>query len=138
MSRDKSDVVDAEMERLRGVESLADTPFARLFHEARTSTPHSAERHGYNQVTIQVRVSESGEIETSEPVKTRKCQHLRGTERYDGKISLTVKPFLDVRTARKEIVRQLRDLARSYARREQREQERQETQEMLESEGLDR
>lgn len=135
MSPDKSDVVDAEMERLRGVESLADTPYSRLFHEARTSTPHSARTNGYSSVTVQVRVTENGQVETSEPVKTRQGEHLRGTDQYDGKISIPVQPFLDVRTARQEIVRQLRDLLRKYAEAERRERERERTQEMIENGG---
>jgi len=117
---DATDVIDAEIDRLQGADSLAETPYAALFHTARTSTPDTPGNSGYTGVTCQVRVRD-GEIETSDPVKTRQGQHLRGTGSWDGKLSLTVKPFLDVNTARQEIVRQLRDLQRTYQVRAQRE-----------------
>lgn len=119
MAQKKSATVDEQIENLRGIESLADTPFSKLFHEARTSKSRV-----YSGVTLQVRVRD-GEVEGHDtPVKTRQGEHLRGTDAWDSKVSLPVKPFMDVQTARQEIVYQLKNLQRTYLVREQREEER--------------
>jgi len=118
MAQKNSEVVDAQIETIRGAESLADTPFSKLFHEARTTGRNRA-----TGVTLQVRVRD-GEFEGHDtPVKTRQGEHLRGTDAWDGMISLPVRPFMETQTARQEIVRQLRDLQRRYQTQEQREEE---------------
>ena len=104
----REETVAAAVEDLRGRESLAETPFSMLFHEARTSSGH------YSGVTVQVRVRD-GTIETSDPVRTRQGQHLRGTDAWDGKVSLPTRAFMEVQTARQKIVRQLRDLRQAYS-----------------------
>lgn len=119
-----SEIIEQQIEALKSVESLADTPFSALFHEARTTTPDTYRTNGYSGVTVQVRARD-GEVETSNPVKTRRGEHLRGTDAWDGKVSLAVKPFMDVPTARDWIIQQLRDLQQTYQAREQREAERQ-------------
>ena len=123
MTENKSEVVEAQIEAVQDAGSLAETQFSQLFHEARTSTPNNAGTHGYSGVTVQVRVRDD-EIEVHEsPVKTRQGEHLRGTDSWDGKVSLPVRPFMETRVARQEIVRQLRDLKRTYLQKEQRQQE---------------
>lgn len=119
MAQKKSEVVDAQIETIRGAESLADTPFSKLFHEARTTGRNRA-----TGVTLQVRVRD-GEFEAHDtPVKTRQGEHLRGTDAWDGMVSLPVKPFMDTGTARQGIIRQLRDIQRRYQAQEEREAER--------------
>jgi len=113
----QSEVVEAQIEELRNADSLVDTQFSKLFHEARTTTPDNYRTNGYSGVTAQVRVS-NGDIEVSNPVKTRQGEHLRGTDSYDGKVSLVVKPFMETRTAKDEIVRQLKALQRGYSQKE--------------------
>lgn len=99
---DDSDVIQAQIDDIRGVESLADTPFSKLFHEARTAGRH------YSGVALQVRITD-GKIEShSEPVKTQQGEHLRGTDAWDTIITLPTKSFMEVRTARSEIIRQLK------------------------------
>jgi hypothetical protein len=115
-----ADVVSAARDQLRDATSLADTPFSALFHAARTSTPDRAGTHGYSGVTVQVRVRD-GQIETSDPVKTRQGEHLRGTDAWDGMVSLPVKPFMTVRTARQEICYRLRDVEQRYVRQAEQE-----------------
>lgn len=113
----KSEVVESEIEAVKNADSLAETKFSKLFHEARTSTPDTIRTNGYSGVTLQVRVRD-GELEVHDnPVKTRQGEHLRGTSSWDSKISLVVKPFMDTETARQEIVRQLRQVQRNYVGR---------------------
>ena len=119
----KSDVVEAQIETLRSADTLGETKFSKLFHEARTTTPDNFRTNGYSGVTLQVRVRD-GEFQVHEkPVKTRQGEHLRGTDSWDAKVSLTVKPFMDTRTAKDEIVRQLRAFQRNQAQKEAREAE---------------
>jgi hypothetical protein len=101
----KQETVTEVRQNLKDIESLSDTPFSGLFHAARTA------KSCYSGVTIQVRI-EDGAIETSEPVKIRQGQHLRGTDEYDGMIHLPVKSFMRTETARNEISSQLKRLAR--------------------------
>jgi hypothetical protein len=103
----KETVINDHREAIRGTDSLADTPFSELFHEARTASPRI-----YSGVTAQVRVRD-GDLEVSSPVKTRQGEHLRGTDSWDGLLSLPVKPFMEVRTAQQEIRRQLKRLQRN-------------------------
>ena len=118
MQQSKSDVVQAQIETVKEADSLADTKFSKLFHEARTTGRDRA-----SGVSLQVRVSD-GEFEVhSKPVKTRQGEHLRGTDAWDSIISIPVKPFMDTRTARNEIVRQLKDYQRNEAAKEQRQKE---------------
>ena len=118
-----ADVISAAREQLRDASSLADTPFSAVFHAVRTSTPDRAGTHGYSGVTVQVRVRD-GQIETSTPVKTQQGEHLRGTDAYDGTVSLPVRPFMQVSVARDEIRRQLRDVEQQYARQAAHEEDR--------------
>ena len=111
----KADVVDAQIENVRNAESLGETPFSKLFHEARTTGQNRA-----TGVSLQVRVRDDVFEVHSEPVKTRQGEHLRGTDAWDGIISIPVKPFMETRTARQEIVRQLRDFKRNVIASEQR------------------
>ena len=118
MSETNSDVVEAQIETVRNADSLGDTKFSKLFHEARTTTPDNIRTNGYSGVSLQVRVRD-GEFEVHEsPVKTRQGEHLRGTDAWDYIVSIPVKPFMDTRTARQEIVRQLKDYQRRTARNE--------------------
>jgi len=111
---DAVEVVENTIEAVNNADSLAPTPFSKLFHEARTTGRNRA-----TGVTLQVRVRD-GEFQVhDEPVKTRQGQHLRGTDAWDGMISIPVKPFMDTQTARQEIVRQLRDVKRTYIRKQQ-------------------
>ena len=106
---DAVEVVENTIEAVKNADSLGETVFSKLFHEARTTGRNRA-----TGVTLQVRVRD-GEFEVhSNPVKTRQGEHLRGTDAWDGKVSMPVKPFMDTRTARQEIVRQLRDVKRTY------------------------
>jgi len=113
---DATEVVENTIESVRNADSLGETQFSTLFHEARTTGRNRA-----TGVSLQVRVRD-GEFEVHEsPVKTRQGEHLRGTDAWDGIISIPVKPFMDTQTARQEIVRQLLDVKRTYQVREQRD-----------------
>jgi hypothetical protein len=119
----RSEVIEAQIESVKNADSLAQTPFSKLFHEARTTTPDTHRTNGYSGVTVQVRVRD-GEFEVHGiPVKTRQGEHLRGSDAWDGKISLVVKPFMETKTARSEIIRQLRNLSKKYRRNAQKEAE---------------
>lgn len=111
----KNIVVDTR-DRLAVIESLADTPFSGLFHAARTARAH------HSSATVQVRVRD-GEIETSDPVMERSSEHLRGTDAWNGMISLPTKAFMTVESARSQISHQLRDLQQTYGREAQRVRE---------------
>ena len=111
---DAVDVVENTIEAVNNADSLAATPFSKLFHEARTTGRNRA-----TGVTLQVRVRD-GEFQVhDEPVKTRQGEHLRGTDAWDGMISIPVKPFMETRTARDEILRQLRAVKRTYIRKQE-------------------
>lgn len=126
MAQHKFEVVEEQIKTVRNAESLGETQFSRLFHEARTTTPDNNRTNGYSGVTLQVRVSDDGEFEVHDkPAKTRQGEHLIGTDAWDGKVSMPVRPFLETRVARQEIVRQLRDVKQTYLTREQHEEERQ-------------
>lgn len=114
----KSDVVAEQIETVKQADSLKDTTFSKLFHEARTTTPDDAGTHGYSGVTVQIRVSDDMEFETYNVVKTRQGEHLRGTDAWDGKVSLVVKPFMETETAQWDIIRQLKTLKQMYLRQE--------------------
>lgn len=101
------DVIDSQIETLSNADSIGDTVFSRLFHEARTTSRRRA-----TGVSLQVRVSD-GEFESHKnPVKTRRGEHLRGTDAWDYIVSIPVKPFMETQTAKSEIIRQLRDMKR--------------------------
>lgn len=108
---DRIDALDEQIAALDGIDSLADTPFSALFHEARTA------RSRFTGATVQVRVRD-GEVETSDPVLTRQGEHLRGTAGYDGRLSLPAQSFMDVRTASADLRRQLRKLKRFYSQQD--------------------
>ena len=109
---DAVDVVESTIKTVKDADALGDTPFSKLFHEARTTGRNRA-----TGVTLQVRVRD-GEFEVHDtPVKTRQGEHLRGTDAWDGMVSIPVKPFMDTRTARDEIIRQLRAVKRTYLRK---------------------
>lgn len=125
MADTKSEVVEEQIETVRNADSLGSTKFSELFHEARTSAPDNHRTNGYSGVSLQVRVNDDGEFQVHDsPVKTRRGEHLRGTDSWDGIVSIPVKPFMETQTARQEIIRQLRDLKRNYAQAERREKER--------------
>jgi hypothetical protein len=111
-SEEAVEVVENTIEAVKDADSLADTPFSKLFHEARTTGRDRA-----TGVTLQVRVRD-GEFDVHDsPVKTRQGEHLRGTDAWDGKVSMPVKPFMDTQTARDEILRQLRAVKRTFVQR---------------------
>ena len=115
-----SDVIEAQIDELKNADSLADTPFSMLFHKARTSKSRV-----YSGVSLQVRVR-GGEIEVHDnPVKTRQGEHLRGTDAWDSMISLPVKSFMETRTAKDEIIRQLRSWLQNEVAKEARQNEQQ-------------
>ena len=115
-----SDVIEAQIDELKNADSLADTPFSMLFHKARTSKSRV-----YSGVSLQVRVRD-GEIEVHDnPVKTRQGEHLRGTDAWDSMISLPVKSFMETRTAKDEIIRQLRSWLQNEVAKEARQNEQQ-------------
>ena len=118
MEANKAEVVAEQIETVKEADSLGDTQFSKLFHEARTTGRNRA-----TGVTLQVRVKD-GEFEVHDkPVKTRQGEHLRGTNAWDSMVSLPVKPFMDTGTARDEIVRQLRAFQRNQAAKEEREKQ---------------
>lgn len=93
---------------ISGRDSLADTPFSELFHEARTTSTD------YSGVAVAVRTDDAGHVtEVGDIVKERQGEHyhVRDTS-WDAVVTLPVQPFMDVRTARQEITRQLRRHAR--------------------------
>jgi len=113
-----SDVIEAQIDELKNADSLADTPFSMLFHKARTSKSRV-----YSGVSLQVRVRD-GEIEVHDnPVKTRQGEHLRGTDAWDSMISLPVKSFMKTRTAKDDIIRQLRSWLQNEVTKEARQNE---------------
>ena len=119
----QAETVEAQIDELKDADSLADTPFSQLFHDARTTGRNRA-----TGVTLQVRVRD-GQLEAHDsPVKTRQGEHLRGTDAWDGMVSLPVKPFMETRTAKDEIIRQLRALQQTYQRKAERKREREQAQ----------
>ena len=111
-----SDVIEAQIAELKDADSLADTPFSMLFHKARTSKSRV-----YSGVTLQVRVRD-GELEAhSDPVLTRQGENLRGTDAWDSMITLPVKSFMETRTAKDEIIRQLRSWLQNETAKEARQ-----------------
>jgi hypothetical protein len=114
----RAETVEAQIEAVKNADSLGETPFSKLFHEARTTGRNRA-----TGVSLQVRVRD-GDFEVhNEPVKTRQGEHLRGTDAWDYIVSIPVKPFMDTRTARQEIVRQLVDYKRNEVAKEQRKRD---------------
>ena len=115
-----SDVIEAQIDELKNADSLADTPFSMLFHKARTSKSRV-----YSGVSLQVRVRDGGIEVHDNPVKTRQGEHLRGTDAWDSMISLPVKSFMETRTAKDEIIRQLRSWLQNEVAKEARQNEQQ-------------
>ena len=114
----KPDAIESVIESLKNADSLADTPFSKLFHEARTT----GRRH-YTGVSLQVRVRD-GEFEVHDtPVKTRRGEHLRGTNSWDNILGLPVRPFMETEIAKKEIIRQLKDFKRNELHKIERQKE---------------
>ncbi len=97
------------VEDVKNAENLSETPWSKLFHEARTTS-----RRHYNGVAVPFNVND-GEIEVGDVVKTRQGEHfhVRNTS-WDGVMSLPVRAFMDTETARQEIVRKLREHFRGY------------------------
>jgi len=95
-----TNAIEALIREVGTADRLADTPFSALFHEARTTS-----RRIYSSVTVRVHV-EDGEVTVGDPVKTEPGQHYRPHEGQP--IHLRIQPFMDTRTARQEIIRQLR------------------------------
>ncbi len=119
MATNKSEVIAEQIAEVKDADSLGETKFSKLFHEARTSTPDNHRTNGYSSVTVQVRIQD-GEFQVhSKPVKTRQGERLRGTDSWDAKVSLTVKPFMEARIARNEIIRQLRAFQRNHSQKAQ-------------------
>jgi hypothetical protein len=97
-----SNPIEDEIKTVKNADRLAETQWSNLFHKARTTGKR------YSGVTVQARI-EDGEVETHPtPVKTRQGEHLRGTDDYDTTVSLVQKSFMDTKTAKQEIIRQLR------------------------------
>ena len=117
-AQNASDVIEAQIAELKDADSLADTPFSMLFHKARTSKSRV-----YSGVSLQVRVRD-GELEAhSDPVLTRQGENLRGTDAWDSMITLPVKSFMETRTAKDEIIRQLRSWLQNETAKEARKAE---------------
>ncbi len=109
-----TDPIQSEIERIRNADTIGETKFSKLFHEARTTTPSGVRTNGYSGVSVQIRVKD-GELQVhNDPVKTRQGEHLRGTDKWDSIISIPVKPFMETRTAKNEITRQLKEFSRRY------------------------
>jgi hypothetical protein len=90
---------------IKNSDSLAETPFSQLFHKSRTTSPRV-----WNSVTVPIRLND-GNIEVGDTVKTRQGEHFHvRNSSWDTTVSLGIKPFLDTRTARQEIVRQLKEI----------------------------
>lgn len=114
-----SDVIEAQIDTVNNADRLAETEFSKLFHEARTSKSRV-----YSGVALQVRVTDDGEFEAHrEPVKTRQSEHLRGTDAWDSIITLPVKSFMETRTAKSEIIRQLKAWLQNQSAAEARQAE---------------
>ena len=92
---------------VRNADSIAETPWSKLFHEARTTS-----RKTYTSVSVPVSVTSDG-VKVGDVVKTRQGEHfhMRDTS-WDGVISLPVKPFMDTQTARQELSRRLKEFER--------------------------
>lgn len=103
------DAVEAEIDAVKNAESLADTPFSQLFHEARTSS-----RRYHTGVSIPVRVR-NGELQVGSVVKTAQGEnhHVRDAP-WDATFGLPVKPFMETRVAKQLLVEQLEDLKRRF------------------------
>ena len=99
-----ADVIENEINAVKNAESLADTKFSKLFHEARTANPRV-----YSGVSLQVRITD-GEVEVQDtPVKTQRGEHLRGTDAWDSMINMPVQSFMDTATGKDQIIYQLRN-----------------------------
>ena len=125
-AQNASDVIKAQIAELKDADSLADTPFSMLFHKARTSKSRV-----YSGVSLQIRVKD-GEIDVhNDPVLTRQGEHLRGTDAWDSMITLPVKSFMETRTAKDEIIRQLRAWLQNETAKEARQAEKEQMEEYL-------
>jgi hypothetical protein len=111
----RSALVEDMIDELRNADSLAETPFGKLFQTARTAG------RNYSGATVQVRVRD-GELEASDPVKTRRGEHLRGTDAWDGMISLPSKAFMTADVASDHIAQQLKHVKKHYLRVEAHEE----------------
>lgn len=100
----------AESERVRNLDSLADTKWSRLFHEARTCDG------SVQSVSIAVRVR-GGAVEVGIPLRTRQGEthHVRNETRWDGTVSIQARPFMSTDCATKAISDELRGLAQAVA-----------------------
>lgn len=121
-TEDKADVLAEVIEDVKSANSLGDTCFSALFHEARTTTPARAPNGVYNSVAVGINLSDDG-ISVTSTVKTRRGEHCRW-ESADRSISLSVKPFLKTQVARRTIVRQLERIERRYRHRAQKQKDR--------------
>ena len=94
-------------EQFKQTKKLKDTPFSKLFHEARSS---STQYH--NSTAIAVKLVD-GEIKTHTVVKIQRGEHyhVRGTE-WDGIVTLGMQPFMETTTAKTRITRQLKQIVR--------------------------
>jgi len=99
--QDRVETLDRQINELKDAESLAETPFGRLFHAARTS------RDIYTSVAVAVSWDGTDMEVNKTVVKCRQGEHYRN-DGADFILSLPVKPFMDTRTARQELVRKLR------------------------------
>ena len=99
-----AEVIENEINAVKDADSLGDTKFSKLFHEART-----AKSRVYSGVSLQVRVKD-GAVEVHDtPVKTQQGEHLRGTDAWDSMIHMPVKSFMDTATGKDQIIYQLRN-----------------------------
>ncbi|WP_226042486.1 hypothetical protein [Natrinema sp. DC36] len=103
-NQQKLDAIETIHNQVREADSLADTPFSELFHEARTSDKR------YTGATADYTL----EIEDGEPtltqqvcVKTRQGEHWMPDNDPDLSIGMHAKPFLGTEEAKQRITDQL-------------------------------
>lgn len=116
----RSAVIEAQIDAIKTADSLAETPFAELFHEARTTSRDRA-----TGVSAPLRVRD-GRIEVGTVHYTQQGMHHHVRDApWDTTIGLSVVPLMGIDRARSQLVRQLEDQYRREITREDHEERRQ-------------
>jgi hypothetical protein len=98
------------MTNVKEAETLGETEFSKLFHEARTSSSQT-----FNGVSVPVKVNEGEIVDIGNVVKTRKGEHFHVRDScWDNVISLPVRPFMETKVAKPHINRQIKEILRHY------------------------
>lgn len=116
--REKADAIEDLQDKLRGADSVGETPLSGLFHEARTSS-----KDNWKAATAFIQVTNTGAlVETVEkisegvwPPETRR--------RWDVLLSVPIRPFMDAETFRSLAIEGLDQSRASFIQSAQRSEQ---------------